>query len=202
MSKSFLNKAHGTAAKFGSATVVVELPDLNQLSVPDPVVDSPNGASGRDGRGRFTEGNTASRGPRKRTTKQGGGISDKADPMYRNMMKWAKRYATHRRAELRKMSGGELSAGVCTLLESEARLLAASRFIEYKAGEGVDLDDISKHLKHSAQLANESRQHALAAWELAIREAKARPVRTPHEAMLEAFGAPVEPSKLPPKDSE
>jgi hypothetical protein len=95
----------------------------------------------------------------------------KADPVYQTCARWGSRYAAHRRAELAKAHGGELSAGVGALVESAGNALADSRYVRAKAAEKGD----PALFKLAASLATEARQCELAAWELAAREAAARP---------------------------
>jgi hypothetical protein len=96
---------------------------------------------------------------------------EKTDPRYRAFARWGQRYGAHRRRELALAHGGTLSAGVGAIVESAAQAMAAGRFVQQLAAESGD----AELFKQAAALASTSRQHELAAWELAAREAKARP---------------------------
>ncbi len=125
----------------------------------------------RDSLGRFQPGNTAARAQRLRPGVCGLARIHETAPEFRPFARWGSRYATHRRAELARAHGGEISAGVGAIVESAALTMAASRFLQWKASQTGD----AELFKESSQLASTARQHELAAWELAAREAKARP---------------------------
>lgn len=155
--------------------------------------------AGRDSLGRFVAGNREQRGklvgpgPR-------GHVSLPVDPGFAPFRKWGRRYAAHRRTELATAHGGQLSAGVSALLETAGEQLAASRYLHAKASEKGD----AALFKQSSALGNDARQNELAAWELAAREAKARPPLTPEEwqAQLRArlgMGDDDEDDEDPPK---
>jgi hypothetical protein len=101
------------------------------------------------------------------------------DPRYQVFARWGQRYGAHRRRELAAAHGGEISAGVGAIVESAAQAMAASRFVQRLASEAGD----PELFKQASQLASTARQHELAAWELAHREAVARPksLRLPWE---------------------
>jgi hypothetical protein len=86
-----------------------------------------------------------------------------------------RRSASHFRryhcAELAKMAGGHCGAAPSSMVASAALQLAASRFL---FDQGARTGDAAT-LKTASQLANDSRQNLLAAYELAQREAQARP---------------------------
>lgn len=123
--------------------------------------------------GRFCKGNTAQRS---KLVKPGplGGI-DQSDPEFRPFKRWGQRYAAHRRRELAAAHGGSISAGVGAIVESAALALSASRFLAHRAA----VEPNSETFKRSADLGALARQHELAAWELAAREAEIR--RRSHE---------------------
>ena len=130
--------------------------------------------------GRFRPGNAVARAQKTRPSKYGSlvlGLA-KADSVYQTCARWGARYAAHRRAELAKAHGGELSAGVGALVESAGNALADSRYVRAKAAETGD----PALFKLAAALATEARQCELAAWELASREGAARP-RAPVDPM-------------------
>ncbi|RYZ03759.1 MAG: hypothetical protein EOO73_26350 [Myxococcales bacterium] len=106
-----------------------------------------------------------------------------ADPRYRPFARWGARYGAHRRRELARAHGGSISAGVGALVESAAHAMAASRFVQSLAAEAGD----AEAFKQAASLACIARQHELAAWELAAREAACRPV-VPLASLLEKLG--------------
>jgi hypothetical protein len=129
--------------------------------------------------GRFAPGNAIARAQKTRPSKYGSLVLAlaKADPLYQTCARWGQRYAAHRRVELARAHGGELSAGVGALVESAGNALADSRYVRAKAAEKGD----ATLFKLAASLATEARQCELAAWELASREAAARP-RSPIDA--------------------
>ncbi len=126
--------------------------------------------SNRASDGRFAPGNTLARAQKTRPGPLGSLGYEKTDPAYASFLRWGRRYAGHRRDELARAHGGEISAGVGAMVESAGLALAASRFCHAKGSETCDPD----LLKRASALANDARQHELAAWELAAREAKAR----------------------------
>lgn len=159
-----LRKPHGSARGAGSPRVEVLPPDELPSVAPAIAVRSDRGANGQ-----FTAGNTASRSRRATPGKLGG--VDTSSPEFRPFKHWARRYAGHRRDELAKVHGGDLSAGVGAIIESASLALASSRYCQAKGAETNDVD----LLKRAADLSALARQHELAAWELAAREAAARP---------------------------
>jgi hypothetical protein len=162
-----LRTAHGTGA---SALVRVENLPPDELP---PASPTNTDRKDRTPDGRFASGNRLARTQKVRPSKYGALVLTiaKADPVYQTCAKWGARYAAHRRAELATAHGGELSAGVGALVESAGLALADSRYVRAKAAETGD----PTLFKLAASLAAESRQCELTAWELASREAKARP---------------------------
>ncbi len=88
----------------------------------------------------------------------------------RRRREWLRR----RRDELHASTGG-VSHGVGAMLSSAAWLYAGGECAAELAAETMDLD----LFKVAATLTSTARQHDLAAWELAVREAKARVEATP-----------------------
>jgi hypothetical protein len=78
---------------------------------------------------------------------------------------------------LAMQSGGEVGPGPSSIVASAGVQLAASRYFSDRAAETGD----AKQWAQASALADASRQNLLAAYELAVREAKARP-RTVAEA--------------------
>ncbi len=97
----------------------------------------------------------------------------------------AEEFVAHHRASLAQQAGGELGPAPSTMVASAGLQLAASR---WAFDQGAMKDDASL-IKLGSALANDSRQNLLAAYELATREAQARP-RAPrnHAAELAAIG--------------
>lgn len=127
-------------------------------------------APNRDGSGRFVRGNTEAQNKRVKPGVRGMLGLDKSDPRYRPFARWGSRYGAHRRRELAAAHGGSLSSGVGAIVESAAMAMAASRFVQSLAAEKGD----AELFKQASALASTARQHELAAWELAAREAVAR----------------------------
>lgn len=134
----------------------------------------------RDAQGRFVAGNGAGKAKRIKPGPRGLVGIDKTSPEFRPFARWGARYGAHRRRELASAHGGEISAGVGAIVESAALAMAASRFISSKAAETGD----PELFKQSSALASTARQHELAAWELAAREAHARPRANPTAALV------------------
>jgi hypothetical protein len=91
----------------------------------------------------------------------------------------AEEFVSHHLGELAKQAGGEVGPAPSTMVASAALQLAASRWAFDRAAEKSDPD----LFKLGSQLANDSRQNLLAAYEMAVREAKARPRGNTVEAM-------------------
>ncbi len=161
-----LRKGHGA----GRGTPHVEVLPADELPSASPAL-AVRSDQGPDGR--FLPGNTAGRAQRIRPGEQGALGLDKSDPAYRPFLRWGRRYAAHRRAELALSHGGEISAGVGAMVESAGLAMAASRYLHARGSECGD----PELLKRASALANDARQNELAAWELASREAAARPRR-------------------------
>ncbi len=83
----------------------------------------------------------------------------------------AEEFVKHHLGCLATQAGGELGPAPSTMVASAGLQLAASRFCFDR---GAEANDVSL-MKVGSQLADASRQNLLAAYELATREAKARP---------------------------
>jgi len=83
----------------------------------------------------------------------------------------AEEFVGHHLGELARQAGGEVGPAPSTMVASAALQLAASRWAFDRAAEKSDPD----LFKLGSQLANDSRQNLLASYEMAVREAKARP---------------------------
>jgi hypothetical protein len=82
----------------------------------------------------------------------------------------AEEFVTHHRSALAQQAGGELGPAPSTMVASAGLQLAASRWAFDRGAETSD----PALIKLGSQLANDSRQNLIAAFELAVREAKAR----------------------------
>ncbi len=158
-----LRKGHGT----GAGAPRIEVMPADELPAASP---SDTARPERDAFGRFLPGNRTACAARVRPGPRGFTSAMAVDAAYAPFARWGRRYASHRRAELARTHGGELSAGVSALIESAGQQLAASRFLSAKAAETGDADLFQR----ASRLANDARQNELAAWELAAREAQAR----------------------------
>lgn len=135
--------------------------------------------------GRWALGNTEARRNRVRPGRSGLAGIDATLPEFKPFARWGGRYASHRRTELAQSHGGQVSAGVGAIIESAGLAMAASRFLHSRAAQTGD----AELFKQAAALAQTARQHELAAWELAAREAAARPKsRNAVLAAIEAAG--------------
>ncbi len=97
-------------------------------------------------------------------------------------------YVKHHIAELAKVAGGHVGPGPSTMIASAALQLAASRYLFDRFASTLDPSDA----KAASSLADAHRQNALAAYELAVREAQARPRRAadPLAAWRDLKGTP------------
>jgi hypothetical protein len=94
------------------------------------------------------------------------------EPHNRRRLEWQRK----RLAELSAAHGG-VSHGVGAMLNAAAWLYAGGEFAAELAAEAGDLEGF----KAAATLTSTARQHELAAWELAAREAQARPKQSARE---------------------
>lgn len=161
-------KAHGAAARRGHLAVLETTPadELPPVSPADP------DRTERSSDGRFAPGNRIARTAKARAGRNGAlaKLEAKADPDWQAANRWGRRYAKHRMGELAKAHGGELSAGVCTIVTTAAALMADARWLRAKAAATSDV----KALGLAAQLSTQARQAERDAWELASREAELR----------------------------
>jgi len=98
----------------------------------------------------------------------------------------AEEFVKHHLASLCQQAGGEVGPGPSTMVASAALQLAASRWAFDRGAEASDAGLI----KLGSTLANDSRQNLLAAYELAVREAKVRLAADPgdpHSALAAAL---------------
>lgn len=161
--------AHGRAAQLGRLTASECKPWDEQ----PPATPSPTARVDRDAAGRFQPGNRAGQARRIRAGSRGAlaTLENKGDDAARAALSFGRRYAAHRRAELASSHGGELSAGVGAMVESAGELLASARYWSARSIAEANPD----HARLAAQLIAGSRQAERDAWELASREATARP---------------------------
>ena len=89
------------------------------------------------------------------------------DPVLLSFLAWGRGYAEARCEELALAHGGPVSSGCATIIESAAMAMASSRYLYAKAAETGNAQMFCR----SAQLGGVARQHEIAAWTLATREA-------------------------------
>ena len=173
-----IRAAHGRARE-GGAQVAVEVLPADEL--PPPVADQRPNVSGV---ARRQDGTVATSEAAAELGRRGGqqkakrvrlarslGLSDlEQSGAFASYKRAASAFRRHHVAELARMAGGQCSAGPCSMVASAALQLAASRFLFDQASRSGD----AATFKTASQLANDSRQNLLAAYELATREAKAR----------------------------
>jgi hypothetical protein len=161
--------AHGTAATLGRL-VGSETAKAGELPPATPS-DTDRRDHGTDGR--FVAGNGAARAKRLRTGMRGSlaALESKADPIWLAADKWGKRFGAHRRGELARFHGGEISGGVGALVEDAALLRADAR---YWRARGM-AEGNPEHTKLAASLLAQVRGCERDAWETAAREAEIRP---------------------------
>ena len=106
----FIRAAHGAKAKGGALTDNESIP-WDEMPAASPA-DTDRAERGPDGR--FLPGNRTAKNKRIRPSNHGAltALEAQADPVWRAYNNWGKRYSSHRRAELTRAHGGELSAGV------------------------------------------------------------------------------------------
>lgn len=168
----FLRKPHGGQAAAGSELVVEvtphdEVPSIQTVgAVPQPIE--------RDSHGRFRTSEAARRLAKlphvQRFVPRNIACDPRFKPYNQRRVDWTKK----RRTELYEMSGG-VSHGVGAYIVSAGWLFAAGEFAAERAAETGDLEGF----KIAAQLTQTARQHDLAAWSLAMREAEARREASP-----------------------
>lgn len=100
----------------------------------------------------------------------------------------ASAFRRHHTRDLAAQAGGHVGAAACSMVASAALQLAASRFLFDQAAMIGD----PALFKAASQLSNDSRQNLLAAYELAVREAKARAEAAPTADLLADFHAEAE----------
>jgi hypothetical protein len=160
-----LRNGHGTGT--GSPRVEVLPPDELPTTNGD---DTASNLAMRSRRGKpFEPGNRAAAGRRPKLALLGVSV-DATDPRYALALRRAGRYRKRRCSELAAVHG-YVSAGAASLIASAALALCASRYLYEVAATTGDAET----LKRASALANDARQNELAAWELASREAQARP---------------------------
>jgi hypothetical protein len=161
--------AHGNAAAGGSLIASETCPSDELPSATPSNTVRPE----RDAHGHFAAGNRVAKAKRVRSGPRGAlaALESTGDAAWLASARWGRRYGAHRRAELAQAHGGSLSAGVGTIIESAADLLADARYWRAKA---IALGD-PELSRLAAQLTAQARGCERDAWELAAREAKARP---------------------------
>lgn len=170
-----LRNGHG----YGAGTPRIEVLPASELPPASPA-NAVRPERGPDGR--FLPGNTTSRQRRVKVGSRGLSRVDQTSDEFRPFARWGGRYGAHRRRELAQAHGGQISAGVGAIIESAAQAMAASRYLQSVASQTND----AELFKQASQLASTARQHELAAWELASREAQGRPRANPVLAQIEA----------------
>jgi hypothetical protein len=160
-----LRSGHGN----GAGEPRIEVLPADELPATD-ANDTATNLARRATRGRpFEPGNRASAGRRPKLALLGV-PSTSTDPRYALALRRAGRYRKRRCSELAAVHG-YVSAGAASLVASASLALCASRYLYEVAAETGD----PMTLKQASALANDARQGELAAWELASREAAARP---------------------------
>jgi hypothetical protein len=177
--KSFLRAAHGTAVERGNPGPRVEVPPADELSekLPD------NAHRPRHRGGPFVPGNPLARlggvakkgrvafGASLGITKE---MAEKFPAELQRALRKGTSYRVARTSELARMAGGECGIGPSSMAASAGLSLAASRYIFGLAALERDPMKKVKLFGLFAKLTAETRQNELAAYELAVREGKAR----------------------------
>lgn len=172
--KSFVRSGHGA----GKGTPHVEMPPGDEMSAPVPVaVTTVPLVFRQDGRIADSEtarelgrrGGTAT-AKRVRLIDSLGLVAAVEGSVFGPYRTAAEGFVAHHLDELARLAGGKVGSGPSTMVSSAALQLAASRFAFDKAAETGDV----AMMRTGSQLATDSRQNLLAAYELAVREAEGR----------------------------
>lgn len=176
--KSDVRAAHGNAARLGRLVVLENGRDRGLSPAASPAEPA---RPDRDDAGRFLPGNTWSRMAKYRAGPTGvlAKLEAGADPSWRASRRAGRRAGGHRIQELSRIHGGELSSAVCRLVMSACSLSADAEYLRARAA----ADNAPDLLRIAATLDAGSRQAERDAWEMAVREAAARP-RESHQARL------------------
>ena len=193
-----LRRAHGTAARGGRLLMVETLPadELPPASGSDPA------RGDRDASGRFAPGNRIARQAKVRCGARGELLQlySKGTPAWQAANRWGRQYAAHRLTELAQAHGGEVSAEVSMMIQDAADATSDARWARASAAEAEadgDRETAARLRSEARQLRIEARGHRLAAWELAAREAAARPRRPQDVPWLISTPAPKAPASMP-----
>jgi hypothetical protein len=170
--------AHGRARELGRLTVS-ECTPADELPPATPALTAP---ADRTPDGRFRPGNSIARHSRTKAGPQGAllRLDAQADPEWRAARNWARRGATHRVREMAQLHGGQVGSEVCALIVDSWEMRGDARYLAAKARALGDAD-LSRA---AANLLASARQAQRDAWELASREAAARPKQNPTMALL------------------
>jgi hypothetical protein len=173
MARDPWNTAHGRAAECGRL-VASECCPSDELADATPA-DAVRPQRGPDGR--FLPGNGLGAGRRHRPAGHSplAALAKQGDDAARAALAHGRRYATHRRQELSQAHGGAISAGVGAVVESAGEALAGARYWSARSMAEASAD----FARLAATLMAQHRQCERDAWELAAREAAARPKQDP-----------------------
>lgn len=176
--------AHGRAAELGRLAVSETLPS-DELPSATP---ADTARVQRTADGRFAAGNTVARSSRVRSGPRGAlaKLDAASDPAWQAARRWAQRACTRRVTELAQLHGGMLSSEVCALVVDSWELRGDARYLAARARAEGD-PDLSRA---AATLLASARQAQRDAWELASREAQARPKEDGRTAALRRLGLP------------
>ena len=187
--KSFLRSPHGRAVTHGNPGPRVEVPPADELSYVDSshakqIAERAPLAKGK--RGAFLPGESAS------TAGRAGGLAKKgaiafgaslglstsivaqAPEEAQKMLRRAASYRRVRTAELALLGGGVCGVDASAMVAAAARDLASSAFVFQVALTEKDTMKQAKLFAMASKIGQNAKQHQIAAYELAVREAKAR----------------------------
>lgn len=196
-------KAHGSIAGSGR-TIASETRPADELPQARPP-KKPRPARDRDSRGRFQPRNGVAL-TKRMTIREPKGmlkeLEERAPADWAKVRRYGRDACRHRINELARIHG-DLSAGVCSVLADGYDQRADAKYIRtLAAAEGGDGGEkrpgMVELLRLSIQLSASARQAERDAWELAVREARARPPERPRGvAML--LSPPERVPPVPPK---
>lgn len=192
-----LRSAHG---KGSGGLLRIETTPADELPAPVPGPATDTTGVARDQAGRISSPEAARALGALGGQQKAGGVRlarslglpfEAQSPAFAPYRRAAVQFRKHHCAELARQAGGEVGAGPSSMVASAAWQLAASRYLFDMASRSGE----PATFKTASQLANDSRQNILAAYELAVREAEARAKAKPASAHSDLAAALEEPSR-------
>lgn len=164
-----LPAAHGRRRELGALTSS-DSPPVDELR---PATPADTDRSERTADGRFAKGNRVAKAKRLRAGPRGSlrALEAKGDPAHATAARWGRRWAAHRRGELARAHGGEISSDVGLMVEAAGELWGDALYWQAKGRETSN----PELAKLAASLFAQARGMGRDAWQMAALEAAARP---------------------------